>query len=271
MIHSEPTRNWCPGAAHDRTASMGNGPNSVVFLHGLFGTPDHWHTIMTTLAPDYCVVAPQLPVDKYANERSQSIQSVDGLVEYVANLMLELELPPAVICGNSLGGLIAIEMCLRYPERVVGLVLAGSAGLYERGLTSSVKPSPSREFVRSVASDIFADPDRITEQMEAEWYEAVLDRSFVRYLLRVSRATRNRRLDQELKRLKLPTLIVWGRDDKVTPPDVADSFQQKIQNSKLRFIENCGHAPNLEHPEVFAELLQRFLPSCFTQESTATS
>src|SRR5690606_10580521 len=125
-----------PGVAYDRTASMGNGPNSVVFLHGLFGTPNHWRTIMTSLADDYFVVAPQLPVDKYANERSQSIQSVEGLVKYVANLMLELELPPSVICGNSLGGLVAIEICLRYPERVAGLVLAGSAGLYERGLTS---------------------------------------------------------------------------------------------------------------------------------------
>jgi pimeloyl-ACP methyl ester carboxylesterase len=250
---------------------MGNGTNSVVFLHGLFGTPDHWRNIMTHLSDDYFVVAPQLPVDKYANERSESIQSVDGLVKYVVDLMLELELPPAVICGNSLGGLVAIEICLRYPERVAGLVLAGSAGLYERGLTSCVKPSPSREFVRSVASDIFADPSLITEQMEAEWYEAVLDRSFVRYLLRVSRATRNRRLDHELKRLKLPTLIVWGRDDKVTPPNVAESFQRQIQNAELRFIDNCGHAPNLEHPKLFAKLLQGFLPNCFPQESIAAS
>jgi pimeloyl-ACP methyl ester carboxylesterase len=67
--------------------------------------------------------------------------------------------------------------------------------------------------------------------------------------------------------LKLPTLIVWGRDDKVTPPDVAESFQRQIDNAQLRFIDHCGHAPNLEQPAVFAELLQGFLPTCFPAES----
>jgi pimeloyl-ACP methyl ester carboxylesterase len=244
---------------------MGKGTNPVVFLHGLFGTPDHWRQVMLHLADDYCLCAPQLPVDRFATEHSQGIQSLDGLVEYVDSLMLELKLPPAVICGNSLGGLLAIEICLRYPDRVAGLVLAGSAGLYERGLTSSVKPKPSREFVRSVASDIFADSGMITQQMEDEWYDAVLDRDYVRFLLRVSRATRNRRLTDELARLDLPTLIVWGREDKVTPPDVAEMFQRQIKNAHLRFIDHCGHAPNLEHPDVFAGLLRGFLPSCFPQ------
>jgi pimeloyl-ACP methyl ester carboxylesterase len=188
----------------------------------------------------------------------------------MADLILELNLPPLVLCGNSLGGLVSIEICLRHPDQVSGLVLAGSAGLYERSLTSGMRPKPSREFVRSVASDIFFDPGLITEQMVDEWYEAVLDRDYVRFLLRVSRATRDRRLNHQLKHLRLPTLIVWGREDKVTPPDVAESFQRQIDGAELHFISDCGHAPNLEQPALVADLLQQFLPSCFPTESVVT-
>jgi pimeloyl-ACP methyl ester carboxylesterase len=270
MIYSEEYANWCRVVERDRIVSMGTGPRTVVFLHGLFGSPDHWRDIMTSLSDDYRVVAPQLPVDRQPNQRSRGIRSLEELVDCVADQILELKLPPFVLCGNSLGGLVSIEICVRHPDRVSGLVLAGSAGLYERSLTSGMRPKPSRQFVRSVASDIFFDPALITEQMVDEWYEAVLDRDYVRFLLRVSRATRDRRLNHHLKHLKLPTLIVWGRDDKVTPPDVAESFQSQIDGAELQFINDCGHAPNLEQPVVFTELLQQFLPSCFPTESVVT-
>jgi pimeloyl-ACP methyl ester carboxylesterase len=246
---------------------MGNGDKAVLFLHGLFGTPEHWYSIMRELSGDYRMIAPQLPLDRRPDQRFHGIQSLDELVDYVADLIFRHELPSAVLCGNSLGGLIAIEICLRHPDRVRGLVLAGSAGILERSLTSGERPKPSREFVRSIALDIFADPAHITEAMVEEWYESVLDRDYVRFLLRVSRATRDRRLDHELARLKLPTLIIWGRDDKVTPPSVAEEFKSKIAGARLEYIADCGHAPCLEKPVAFTALLRDFLPACFAAES----
>jgi pimeloyl-ACP methyl ester carboxylesterase len=243
---------------------MGHGEQTVVFLHGLFGTPDHWRQIMTDLEPGYRLIAPQLPVDHQPGRRGGGIQSLDELTDYVRDILFHLDLPPFVICGNSLGGLVAIELCLRYPEQVTGLVLAGSAGLYERSLTHGIKPTATREFVRGVISDIFHDPRLLTDQLVDEWYSAIHDRDFVRFLLRVSRATRDRTLTDELQRLNLPTLIVWGKNDKVTPPDVAESFQSQIKNSVLHFIDDCGHAPNVEQPAIFSELLQQFLPTCFS-------
>ena len=271
MIHSGRQTSSLGSIQCDRIVTMGSGDKPIVFLHGLFGTPEHWRFIMNDLCDDYRVVAPQLPVDKQPNQRWHGIQSIDELVDHVADLMVQLELPPVVLCGNSLGGLVSIEICLRHPDRVAGLVLAGSAGLYERSLTSGSRPKPSREFVRTVASDIFADPNLITDQMVDDWYEAVLDRDYVRFLLRVSRATRNRRLDDELKRLNLPTLIVWGREDKVTPPAVAESFRSQIDDAQLKFLDACGHAPNLEQPAAFTELLRQFLPECFADESAPST
>jgi pimeloyl-ACP methyl ester carboxylesterase len=269
MIRQQPDPQRRASNRSDHFVSLGQSERVVVLLHGLFGTPEHWRTIMEDLAGEYRVIAPQLPVDHLPGRRGNGIRSIEGLTDYIADFLSELALPSFVICGNSLGGLVSIEICLRYPERVRGLVLAGSAGLYERSLTHGVKPQPTREFVRAVVSDIFYDPRMVTGELVEQWYQSIHDRDYVRFLLRVSRATRDRTLEDELHRLSLPTLIVWGRNDKVTPPDVAESFKNQIPHADLRFIDECGHAPNLEQPAVFSEILQEFLPECFGDDSQA--
>jgi pimeloyl-ACP methyl ester carboxylesterase len=175
-----------------RFVTMGSGDRVVVFLHGLFGTPEHWRHIMGDLAVDYRVIAPQLPIDYQPNRRRSGVRSIAALTDYVADFLTQSALPHFVVCGNSLGGLISIEICLRYPERVRGLVLAGSAGLYERSFVNGVRPRPTREFVRTVVSDIFHDPAMVTDELVEEWYQAIQDRDFVRFVLGVSRATRER-------------------------------------------------------------------------------
>src|SRR4051812_32185956 len=266
MSHSVRHADHHPASGSDRLLVMGCGDKPVVLLHGLFGTPEHWRPVMNALADDYYLVAPQLPLDRRPDQRSNGIKSLDDLIDHVAQTIFALDLPPVVMCGNSLGGLVSIEMCLRYPDLVAGLVLAGSAGIFERSLTSGERPKPSREFVRSIALDIFADEALITDEMVEDWYQSVLDRDYVRFLLRVSRVTRDWRLGDDLRRLDLPTLIVWGRDDKVTPPAVAEEFKSKIAHSRLEYIEACGHAPSLEQPAIFTEKLRRFLPDCFARQ-----
>src|SRR6478736_581926 len=124
-----------PMTGSDRLLLLGGGDRPVVFLHGLFGTPEYWRSTMESLADDYRLVAPQLPLDRRPDMRSKGIKSLDDLIDHVARTIFALDLPPVVMCGNSLGGLVSIEICLRHPDRVGGLVLAGSAGIFERSLT----------------------------------------------------------------------------------------------------------------------------------------
>lgn len=242
---------------------MGAGSRTVVFLHGLFGTPNHWRTIMQDLSESYRLVAPQLPVDKQPGRRSKGVSSIAELTNHIEALIDDLGLDNFVMCGNSLGGLVAIDYCLRHPDRARGLVLAGSAGLYERSLTNGARPKPTREFVRSVVSDILYDQSLVTDELVEEWYASIQDRDYARFVLRISRATRDRCVEEELGNLRLPTMIVWGRNDEITPPDVAETFRSRIDGAQLRYIDDCGHAPNLERPQIFADVLQEFLPSCF--------
>jgi pimeloyl-ACP methyl ester carboxylesterase len=195
------------------------------------------------------------------------VQTIGDLTALVDRTIDTMGLDRLVLCGNSLGGLVAIDYALRKPERVLGLVLAGSAGLYERSLTNGSRPQPTRAFVRSVVADIFYDEAMITDALIDEWHGIIQDRDYARFILRVSRATRDRCVEEELHRLTMPTMIIWGSDDRITPPDVARQFQNKIQNSDLRFIDHCGHSPNLEQPEIFTDHLNDFLPRCFQDGS----
>jgi len=249
----------------DRLVDIGQGPETVLFLHGLFGTPEHWREVMEYLAPRYRVIAPQLPIDPQPGRRSHGIQAISDLSDLVAGLVEQLELDRPVLCGNSLGGLIAIDLCARDPEFDRGLVLAGSAGLFERSPIRGLKSRPSKEFVRSTVRGIVHDESLVTDELVNHWYASVKDRDYVRFVLRVSRAPRDRTVEDELAQLDLPTLIIWGRDDTITPPSTGEEFSRRIHGSQLEFIGDCGHAPNWEQPEAFAMLLEQFLPKCFSQ------
>jgi 2-hydroxy-6-oxonona-2,4-dienedioate hydrolase len=249
----------------DDVLEMGQGPRAVVFLHGLFGTPDHWRTVMEAIAPQYHVLAPQLPVDPQPGRRQHGIRQVSDLSDMVARLVQQRRLESFVLCGNSLGGLVALDLCINRPEFAKGLVLAGSAGLFERSPIRGLNSRPSREFVQSTMRGILHREELVTDELIDQWHHAVLDRDYARFVLRVSRATRDRSVEGELGKLDLPTMIIWGANDEITPPSTAEEFHRRIPNAKVAFIDECGHAPSWEQPEEFARLLAGFLPNCFDE------
>ena len=250
----------------DRSLPMldtGIGKETVVFLHGLFGSPNNWLSLMKDLSNSYRVVAPSLPIDRQPDRLKNGVKSISELTCHIADIIDGLQLKNFVVCGNSLGGLIGIDYCLRHPNRVAGLVLVGSAGLYESSVTNGAKPRVSREFVRSVIAGIFYNDELVTDELVEEWYQTIHDREYVRFILRLSRATHQRNVADELYKLSLPTMIVWGRNDVITPPHVAERFKSQIPGARLQYIDHCGHAPSIEQPEILTKIIHEFLPDCF--------
>lgn len=255
----------CSGIDLAHVVDIGEGPDTILFLHGLFGTPEHWRAVMESLAGQYRVIAPQLPIDPKPGRRKKGMKTVGDLSAVVAQMVEKLQLDSLVICGNSLGGLVAIDLCVQQPGFANGLVLAGSAGLFERSPIRGLRSRPTKEFVRSTVFGILHDQSFVTDELVDHWHRAVSDRDYVRFLLRVSRATRDRCVEDELCKLNLPTMIIWGSEDEITPPSTGREFQRLIAGSQLEFIDNCGHAPNWEQPEEFAQRLNTFLPTCFAR------
>ncbi len=263
MFSSKTQNSVKTGIDPAQVVDKGEGPNTIVFLHGLFGTPEHWLSVMDRLSDRYRVIAPQLPVDPQPGRRRHGIRKISDLSEIVAEFIESLDLGPFVLCGNSLGGLVSIDLCAQHPDFAKGLVLAGSAGLFERSPIRGLRSRPTKEFVRTTVFGILHDHSLVTDELVDQWYESTLDRDYIRFVLRVSRATRDRTVENELADLKLPTLIIWGRNDEITPPSTGEEFQRRIKGSRLEFVDNCGHAPNWEQPGEFARLMEEFLPECF--------
>lgn len=229
----------------------------VLLLHGLFGSPQNWTETIDALSSDYHVVAIRLPVHR---DSCNGLYTIPQLTEYVREFMDSKNIESAALCGNSLGGQIALDFCLRYPVRTERLVLTGSAGLYERSLTSGSLPKVCKEFIRDQGKKIFYNHERfMTDAMVEEIFQSLGDRKYVRFLLRIAKSTRDYYMKEALGHVRVPTLLVWGAQDEVTPPHVAHEFESLIEDSKLVFFEQCGHAPPIEQPERFAQTLREFM------------
>jgi pimeloyl-ACP methyl ester carboxylesterase len=237
-----------------RWLERGDG-EPVILLHGLMGHMDHWDTTLDGVAPLARLLAPELPLF----EPSFEDVSLGALADYVRRFMDALDIGRAVVGGNSLGGHVALELALAHPDRVSGLVLTGSSGLFERSFSRGVPHRPTAQYVRAKMEEVFHDPAMVTDA----WVESVLRTVTTRFsalrVLRVARAARTRNVEPLLGAIEAPTLLVWGRDDRVTPPGVAERFHQLMPRSWMVFLPRCGHAAMLEQPDAFAAVLRSWL------------
>src|SRR5215472_14958890 len=202
-----------------RWLERGEG-DPVVFLHGLMGRMDHWEETLEILGDDCRAIALCLPILEVDLPES----SIEEIGRHVVRFLDAVDIPRAVIGGNSLGGHVALEMALAHPERVSGLVLTGSSGLFERSFTRGVTSTPSALRV-----------------------------------LRFARAAKRHNIEDRLPEITVPTLLVWGEQDRITPPEIAHRFNTLLPDSRLAFLPRCGHAPMLEQAEAFSAAVAAWL------------
>ncbi|MBI1729722.1 alpha/beta hydrolase [Candidatus Acetothermia bacterium] len=245
-------------ASRFRYLERGRG-EAVVLLHGLFGSPENWNDVIDSLSVEFRVLALQFPIDYQPKRSLYSLCTIPQLTEYVREFLDYAGVERVILAGNSLGGQVAIDFCIKHPERVERLIITGSAGLFERSLSGGGIPKVCREFVREKASEIFYDPKHVTEDLVEEIFEMLGDRNFLRFLLRIAKSTRDYNVKSELDKIKVPTLIVWGKNDQITPPTVAYEFQEHLENAQLVFLDRCGHTPPIERPIQFSEIARDFL------------
>ncbi len=237
-----------------RWLERGNGV-PVVFLHGLMGQTAHWEAAVRALGATCRAMALDLPIFHPALPEA----TIGELTRYTRLFLDAMGIPCAVVGGNSLGGHIALELALTHPERVSGLVLTGSSGLFERGFTRGVPHRPSADYVREKMQEIFYDPALVTPQWVEEIRVLVTTPASALRVVYFARAAKRDRLEEHLPDIRVPTLLVWGEEDRVTPPDVARQFQALIPDSTLVFLPECGHVPMLERPDAFNGVVRGWL------------
>jgi pimeloyl-ACP methyl ester carboxylesterase len=215
----------------------------------------HWNATLEILADICRPMALALPV----LDSTLPGLSPPELAEYVCRFLDARDIPRAVVGGNSLGGHVALELALARLDRVSGLILTGSSGLSERSFTRGVPHRPSPAWVQEKMEEIFYDAGQVTpEWVEWVWHNITTRQSFLR-ILQAARAAKSRNVEAWLPTIEVPTLIVWGLDDRITPPAVAYHFHALIPDAELAWVPDCGHAPMPERPAAFSAILRAWL------------
>ena len=148
---------------------------------------------------------------------------------------------------------------LKQPERIKSLTLTGSSGLFENAMGDSYPKRGDYEYIKNKTAQTFYDPAVATTELVDEVFEITRNRIKVIKIIALAKSAIRNNLGEELNQIKIPTCLIWGKNDIVTPPFVAEEFHKLIPQSELHFIDKCGHAPMMEVPNEFNNILSTFL------------
>jgi len=227
----------------------------LLLLHGLFGALSNFEYLIEYFRQTHKVVVPLLPLF----ELDIFHTTVSGLEKHVQKFIEMRDYENIHLLGNSLGGHIALVHVLKHPERIKSLILTGSSGLFENGMGDSYPKRGDYDYIKKKTALTFYDPEMATKELVDEVFDITTSRLKVIKVISLAKSAIRSNLGEELNQVKQPTLLIWGNNDTITPPFVGREFNKLIPNSELYFIDKCGHAPMMEVPHEFNEILNRFL------------
>lgn len=236
----------------------------LILLHGLFGAMSNFTGIINYFRHTHKVIVPLLPLF----ELDLLHTTVGGLEKYLTKFIDHRDYKGIHMLGNSLGGHVALVHVLKTPAKVKSLILTGSSGLFENGMGDTYPKRGDYEYIRKKTEMTFYDPKTASKELVDEVYQIVNERMKTLKVISLARSAIKNNLGEELRQIKLPTLLIWGNNDSITPPFVGREFNKLMPNSELHFIDHCGHAPMMELPEEFNVILAQFLQKF---ESTAAN
>jgi pimeloyl-ACP methyl ester carboxylesterase len=252
----------------------GDGP-PLLFLHGLGGLWQNWLLNLTAFMGSHRVVALDLP-GFGESEMPAGEMTIPGLAHAVDAVCRKLGLEEPVVVGNSMGGFVGAEMAVSFPTRVAKLVLVSAAGLSTehlvreplllgarvwtvltsrtgvRGEIAVTRPRLRRAALQAVVRY----PERLSVPLALEIVRGAGAPGFIRAFDALMRHS----VRENLERIQIPVLIVWGRNDILVPVDDAEMYEHLIgENARSVIFDDTGHLPMLERPSRFNELLEGFI------------
>jgi len=228
---------------------------AILLLHGLFGALSNWEGVVKEFSKNYNVLIPVMPI----HEMPIKSASVDGLVNFIEEFVKFKNLSNLTLLGNSLGGHVGLIFTLRNQEKVKKLVLTGSSGLFENSMGGSFPKRGSYEYVRERVAYTFYDPKAATTELVDEVFAITKDIPKCIRIVALAKSAQRHNMAKDITKITVPTLLIWGLNDTITPPMVAHEFNKLIPGSILRFIDKCGHAPMMELPQKFNSIVAKFM------------
>ncbi len=242
------------GFEYLKIAKGNDNANALVFLHGMFGGLSNYDSLIKHI-DGYDIFVPAIPIHNFDSGEV----SIQKLTNWLHAFLESMELNRPILLGNSMGGHLALDYTIQHPQNVSSLILTGSSGVQEKDFGSTFPRRSDRSYIRKQAALTFYDDKFITEEVVDDIIKVITHPSRLRNILTIARDTHEYNMEQFLPNIQHEVLLVWGKNDEITPPEVARRFHSELPNARLKWIDKCGHAPMMEHPEKFAKFVNEFL------------
>ena len=242
----------------------GSGSTNVILLHGLGGSSQVWQFNIGPLAEKYHVFVPdQIGFGK--SDKPLVNYRIRTYVDFLDQFYKQLKIERATLVGNSMGGWIAAIYAATYPERVDKLVLADAGGYappkdFDTRAFFALNPT-TREGMKVLSAKVFYNKAFLSDAAIDQAMAARLAAGdgFTIKSITESIIRGEDFLDDIVKKIKQPTLIVWGREDGLIPLSEGERFHKDITGSSLIVFDQCGHVPNIEKAGEFNAAVIKFL------------
>ncbi len=235
-------------------AEAGEG-RPIIVLHGLMGALSNFNETFNFFSKrGYKVLIPELPLYTLPILKT----NVKNLASFLHDFIEYKQLKDVILLGNSLGGHIALYYTKHYSQDIAALVLTGSSGLYENSMGNNYPRRGDKDFVRRKTQEVFYDQSIATEELVDQVYDVINDRNTLVKTLAIAKSAVRHNMANDLPNMQQPSCIIWGKNDTVTPPEVANDFHRLLPDSDLFWIDKCGHAAMMEHPEEFNQILEKW-------------
>ena len=245
----------------------------LVLIHGYTSSTYSWKDVFEPLSQQFRVIAVDVKGFGFSG-KPDGDYTRRAQAALVTHLLDHLKIEQAWLCGNSMGGEIALNVALQNPDRVAGLILVDSVGVAVNG-GNSLAPAYVRiplvgralialalmsdKLVREGLEKSFYDDSKITPERLASYYQPLRTRGGQLAALRARQQAGQFPIEQDLNRINVRTLIIWGADDEVIPLEAGRKMNSLIKDSKLVVFEKCGHLPQEEMPERMIDETTKFI------------
>lgn len=235
----------------------------LLILHGLFGALSNFDGVIEGFRKNFRIIIPVMPI--YEMPMRQA--SLEGLQAFIERFVALKNLKDIILLGNSLGGHVGLLYTLAHQDNIKALILTGSSGLFENTMGGSFPKRGSYEYIKERVEYTFYDPKTATKELLDEVFEITSSIPKCMNIVQIAKSAQRTNMAKEIPAIMVPTCLIWGLNDTITPPHVGHEFNRLIPNSELHFIDKCCHAPMMEQPEPFVKMMGGFLEKIMISET----
>lgn len=257
---------------HYRDEGNKNDSTPLVLIHGTSSSLHTWDSIVPALSNKKRVIRLDLPAFGLTGPHPQRDYSIDFYTQFIDAFLNAIGVQQYIIAGNSLGGSIAWNQALRYPNKVKQLILINSGGYPKKNEKGNIgfklastpivgdillKFTP-RGIIKKSVEDVYSDKTKVSDELVQRYFDLLLRAGNRQATLDIFKQRKSGG-SEKIKHIRTPTLIIWGEDDQLIDVSNAYLFEKDIEQSKLVVIPKTGHVPMEENSTAFLKAMNTFI------------